>query len=68
VQQLEGKLNQPLLFFVFTLLDFPVSAVYWGFSGADYAAAGQVPARLKAALFDLLRSFAAEPLGAATIW
>jgi len=27
-----------------------------------------VPPRLKAALFDLLRSFAAEPLGAATIW
>ena len=24
VQQLEGKLNQSLLFFVFTLLDFPV--------------------------------------------
>ena len=50
VQQLEGKLGQPLLFFLFSLLHFPV------------------PPRLKAALFDLLTSLAAEPVGAAVIW
>lgn len=50
VQQLEAKLCQPLLYFLFSLVHFPV------------------PPRLKAALFDLLTSLAAEPVGAAVIW
>ena len=50
VQQLEGKLAQPLLFCLFSVLDFPV------------------PPRLKAALFDLLRAVAGDPLVASTVW